>query len=121
MSPLFVLENDRPRYILGTPGGTRITSTLVQLVVGLVDWRLPLDAAIDAPRFDSEGSTLCIESRSLASWVNAMEDRGHPIELKGAFDLYFGGVHAVAIVDEEGASSYLGVADPRRPGQAAGF
>jgi gamma-glutamyltranspeptidase/glutathione hydrolase len=121
MSPLFVLENDRPRYILGTPGGTRITSTLVQLVVGLVDWRLSLDEAVNAARFDSEGSTLYIESRFPASWVNAMEDRAHPVELKGAFDLYFGGVHAVAIFDGAGASSYLGVADPRRPGQAAGY
>jgi len=121
MSPLFVLENDHPRYILGTPGGTRITSTLVGLIVGLVDWRLPLDKAVDAPRFHSEGSTLSVESRLPASWVSAMEDRGHPMELKGAFDLFFGGVHAVAIVDEGGGSSYLGVADPRRPGQAAGY
>jgi len=121
MSPLFVLEDGRPRYILGTPGGTRITSTLVRLIVGLIDWSLPLDEAVDAPRFDSEGSTLCIEPRFPASWVSAMEERGHPMELKGAFDQYFGGVHAIAIIDEEGASSYLGVADPRRPGQAAGY
>ena len=121
MSPLFVLEDGRPRYILGTPGGTRITSTLVQLVVGLVDWRLPLDEAVNAARFHSEGSTLSIESRFAASWVRAMEDRAHPIGLKAAFDLYFGGVHAVAILDGAGATSYLGVADPRRPGQAAGY
>jgi len=121
MSPMFVLENDRPRYILGTPGGTRITSTLVRLMVGLVDWGLPLDEAVDAPRFDSEGSTLCFEPRFPASWVSAMEERGHPLEPKGAFDLYFGGVHAVAIVDGPGASKYLGVADPRRSGQAAGY
>jgi gamma-glutamyltranspeptidase len=43
------------------------------------------------------------------------------MEVVGAFDQYFGGVHAVAIVDGAGASSYLGVADPRRPGQAAGY
>ena len=121
MSPLFVLEDGRPRYILGTPGGTRITSTLVRLIVGLVDWGLPLEEAVNAPRFDSEGSTLCFESRFPASWVSAMEDRGHPMELKGAFDLYFGGVHAVAVVEGAGPASYLGVADPRRPGQAAGF
>jgi gamma-glutamyltranspeptidase/glutathione hydrolase len=121
MSPLFVLQDGRPRYILGTPGGTRITSTLVRVIVGLVDWGLPLDQAVDAPRFDSEGSMLCIEPRFPASWVAAMEDRGHPLELKGPFDLYFGGVHAVAIVDGANASPYLGVADPRRPGQAAGY
>ena len=43
------------------------------------------------------------------------------MELKGAFDLYFGGVHAVAVVEGGGPRSYVGVADPRRPGQAAGF
>ena len=121
MSPLFVLENDRPRYILGTPGGTRIPSTLAQLIVGLVDWRLPLEEAIDAPRFHSEGSTLSMESRFPASWVKAMGDRGHPVEPKGEFDLFFGGVQAISIVHGARGSSYLGVADPRRAGQAAGY
>ena len=121
MSPLFVLENGRPRYILGSPGGPRITSTLVQLVVDLVDWGLPLDQALNAARFHSEGSTLSVESRFPASWVKAREDRGHPLEVRGAFDLYFGGVQAVAILGGADGSAYLGVADPRRPGQAAGY
>jgi gamma-glutamyltranspeptidase/glutathione hydrolase len=121
MSPLLVFEDARPKYILGTPGGTRIASTLVRLIVGLVDWRLPLEEAVGAPRFDSEGSALCIEPRFPESWVSAMKDRGHPLEIKGAFDQYFGGVHAIAILEGADGSSYLGVADPRRPGQAAGY
>jgi len=121
MSPLFVLEDGRPRYILGSPGGPRITSTLVQLVVDLVDWGLPLDQALDGARFHSEGSTLSVESRFPAAWLKAMEDRGHPLEVRGAFDLYFGGVQAVAILDGADGSVYMGVADPRRPGQAAGY
>lgn len=121
MSPLFVFGEDGPQYILGTPGGTRITSTLVQLIVDLIDWQLPLYEAIDAPRFHSQDATIYTESRFPESWVNTLRDRGHPIETRGAFDLYFGGAHAIQIIEVEGASLYLGVADPRRSGQAAGY
>lgn len=50
MAPTLVLENGRPLFVLGTPGGDTIPSTLGLLVMRLVDERLPLDDAVDAPR-----------------------------------------------------------------------
>jgi gamma-glutamyltranspeptidase / glutathione hydrolase len=50
MAPTLLLDGDKPLAVLGTPGGDTIPSTLLQLVRHLVDHRLPLDAAIDAPR-----------------------------------------------------------------------
>ena len=51
MAPTLLLEAGQPLAVLGTPGGDTIPSTLLQLVRHLVDHGMPLDAAIDAPRF----------------------------------------------------------------------
>jgi gamma-glutamyltranspeptidase/glutathione hydrolase len=51
MAPTLLLEAGQPLAVLGTPGGDTIPNTLLQLVRHLVDHGMPLDAAIDAPRF----------------------------------------------------------------------
>lgn len=50
MAPTLVLRSGVPVLVLGTPGGDTIPSTLALLVRRLIDQRLPLDGAIDAPR-----------------------------------------------------------------------
>jgi gamma-glutamyltranspeptidase/glutathione hydrolase len=50
MAPTLVLSGRDPVLVLGTPGGDTIPSTLSLLVARLVDQRMPLDAAVDAPR-----------------------------------------------------------------------
>ncbi len=51
MAPTLLLSDDRTLAVLGTPGGDTIPSTLAQIVRHLVDERLPLDSAIEAPRW----------------------------------------------------------------------
>jgi gamma-glutamyltranspeptidase/glutathione hydrolase len=51
MAPTLVLKGDAPLFVLGTPGGDTIPSTLTLLVRRLVDRGMPLDEAIDAPRY----------------------------------------------------------------------
>lgn len=51
MAPTLLLRGDAVAAVLGTPGGDSIPSTLAQVVRNLVDHRLPLDAAIRAPRW----------------------------------------------------------------------
>jgi gamma-glutamyltranspeptidase/glutathione hydrolase len=50
MAPTLVDDIDGLRLVLGTPGGDSIPSTLLQLIQLLVDYQLPLDEAVDAPR-----------------------------------------------------------------------
>ncbi|MBU1049914.1 gamma-glutamyltransferase [Candidatus Bipolaricaulota bacterium] len=121
MCPLFVFESDRLRAVLGTPGGMRIASTLVELVVQLVDWNIPLSVAISAPRFHSETDTLYVEARVPDNVISGLEARGHRIEVKSPFDLFFGGAHVIEILGDGTDAVYVGVADPRRAGQAAGL
>lgn len=51
MAPTLLLDGERVLAVLGTPGGDSIPSTLAQIVRNLVDYRLPLDAAVDRARW----------------------------------------------------------------------
>jgi gamma-glutamyltranspeptidase/glutathione hydrolase len=121
MSPLFLFDSEGLRAVLGTPGGMRIASTLVELIVQFVDWGLPLADAIATPRFHSETDTLYIESRIPDDVVLALESRGHVIAKKSAFDLFFGGAHVIEVQRQGTNTLFVGAADPRRAGQAAGL
>ena len=121
MSPTFLFKEGSPFLIVGSPRAERILTTTVGLIVGLVDFGLSLQEAIDAPRFYCHTDTLYLEARISDGVQTSLEKKGHPLSMKGTYDLYFGGAHVIQIVEEEGALFYLGVADPRRGGQAAGY
>jgi gamma-glutamyltranspeptidase/glutathione hydrolase len=50
MTPTIVLEDGKPLLILGTPGGSRIITTVLQIIVNVIDYGMSLQAAVDAPR-----------------------------------------------------------------------
>ena len=51
MSPLIMFKKEKPFLILGSPGGTRIFSSLTQIIINIIDFDMSLDEAIEAPRF----------------------------------------------------------------------
>jgi gamma-glutamyltranspeptidase/glutathione hydrolase len=121
MCPLFLFDGDGLQAVLGTPGGMRIASTLVELVVQFVDQGMSLSNATVAARFHAESDTLYVESRFAEDVLAELTSRGHPIEVRGAYDLFFGGTHVIEIIHDDQGTLYVGVADPRRAGQAAGL
>ncbi|MGY3558728.1 gamma-glutamyltranspeptidase/glutathione hydrolase [Bradyrhizobium sp. USDA 4463] len=50
MSPTIVLKDRKPVLVTGSPGGSRITSTVLQVIVNVLDYRLDVAAAVAAPR-----------------------------------------------------------------------
>ena len=50
MTPSILVAEDGEMLVVGTPGGRRIPSTVIQTVVNLVDFRMNVQEAIDAPR-----------------------------------------------------------------------
>jgi gamma-glutamyltranspeptidase/glutathione hydrolase len=119
MSPTLLMKNGKPVASLGSPGGLRIISTMAMLISNLVDHGMDIQAAIEAPRINNyEDGPLKIEARIPADVQAALSARGHELEVKKEFDLYFGGAQGVVI----GVDGTLhGGADPRRDGQAAGY
>jgi gamma-glutamyltranspeptidase/glutathione hydrolase len=50
MTPTIVLENGNPVLVVGTPGGSRITTTVLEIIVNVIDHGMTLQEAVDAPR-----------------------------------------------------------------------
>jgi gamma-glutamyltranspeptidase/glutathione hydrolase len=120
MSPAIMIRPDgTPWVAFGTPGGATIPSTLVQIVVNLVDYKMPLRDAIEYPRIHDAFSPDRIEAepgaivRDVAEKLTAL---GYQIDKRLRSQ---GDVHAVAI--EEKTGMRLGWSDGRRGGRAGGY
>ena len=50
MTPTILLKDGHPVLVVGTPGGSRITTTVLQVIVNVIDYGMSLQAAVDAPR-----------------------------------------------------------------------
>jgi gamma-glutamyltranspeptidase/glutathione hydrolase len=50
MSPTIITKDGKPVLILGTPGGSRIITTVLQTILNVVDFRMNIQEAVDAPR-----------------------------------------------------------------------
>ncbi len=51
MTPTILLKDGRVAMVIGTPGGSRIFTSVFQVLVNAYDFHLPLKAAVDAPRY----------------------------------------------------------------------
>jgi gamma-glutamyltranspeptidase/glutathione hydrolase len=120
MTPTLILKDGKPFATLGTPGGKRIITTMALLISNLVDYDMGIQTAINAPRFNNyETGPLKIESRIPEDIRAALAEKGHKLQLKKDFDLYFGGAQGILIDPDNGA--LRGGADPRRDGKAIGY
>jgi gamma-glutamyltranspeptidase/glutathione hydrolase len=115
MAPTLVLESGRPVLVLGTPGGDTIPSTLALLVRRLIDRRMPLDQAIDAPRLHHgfvPDEVRYEPQRPLPADVSsALRRLGHKVRSRGAQG------DANCVMLEDGRA--YGYSDPREAGGLA--
>ena len=121
ISPTLVLDpQGRSFMTLGSPGATRIFPTVAQVISNVIDFGMPIQEAILAPRlFQMASGALNLEGRYSINTYEALKKLGHTITVRGDWDSYYGGVHAV-LYDYDAGMLYGG-ADPRRDGQAAAY
>jgi gamma-glutamyltranspeptidase/glutathione hydrolase len=124
MAPLIMFKEGKPFLALGSPGGTRIFSSLAQIILNVTEFGMSLDEAIEAPRFFSYSSKgkpepIFFESRIPAATIHVLREMGHEVEAKAAYDKYFGGAQGILV--ERGKKIILGGADSRRDGSGAGY
>ena len=113
----FPAPGPRPALVLGSPGGGVIITSVLQVLVNVIDHAMPLQEAVDAPRFHHQWlpDQIRVESRALPRDVERkLLARGHQIEKVPRL----GNVNAIG-VDARGR--WIGAADPRRAGSAAGY
>ena len=119
MSPTLVRERQSGRLVLviGSPGGPAIINYVAKVLVGVMDWRLSLQEAIDLPNFGSRnGPTELERGRIAPALVEQLRLRGHVIRLGDQNS----GLHGIMQKQDEGESRLLGGADPRREGTEEG-
>lgn len=118
MSPTIVLKDGEPFMTLGSPGSTRILTTVAQIISNVIDFDMDMQEAINAPRMYDMSGTLAVESRIPSEVIERLEELGHTMDVRVEFDEYFGGAQCIVI--EESGELY-GAGDPRRDGQAVGY
>jgi gamma-glutamyltranspeptidase/glutathione hydrolase len=113
MAPSLVLENGRPRLVVGSAGSIRLRAAILQIVVNVVAHRMSVREAIAAPRIHLEGSQLQLEGGISPKVAARLEEWGYEVSRWRSRNLYFGGASAVAL-REDGTLEAAG--DPRRGG-----
>jgi gamma-glutamyltranspeptidase/glutathione hydrolase len=120
LAPTVVRDPDgKVVLVVGTPGAGRIPSTVVQVIVNVIDFGMKLEDAIAAPKFTSRVGypVLHMESGYSEETIGALEALGHQVDNNhGVLDYFFGGVNAIIVED----GLMTGVGSFRRAGGAAG-
>jgi len=124
--PSIVLEKGRLKLVFGSLGGETIGQTEFEFLVNIIDHGMPIQAAIEAPRFALDpdpnfykpGAMIRVqmEDRYPPALTAALTDMGHRIEKVGPYSI--GSVQGV-LVDSSG--NRMGGADPRRTAYAIGY
>ncbi|PZV05883.1 MAG: gamma-glutamyltransferase [Leptolyngbya sp.] len=114
MAPTLVLQDGRPRLVLGSGGSNRIRTAILQVVSNVLDFDMDIEAAVNAPRLHWERGALHLEPGYEQAAIAAQAVTNDDVcTWWQAPSMFFGGVHAVA-VDPDGQLS--GVGDGRRGG-----
>ena len=127
-SPVVVLKDGKLAFVFGTPGGETIGQTEFQMLVNLIDFQLPVQQAIEAPRFSLDADpnfyrpgseiTVSIESRMPAATIEALKAMGHKVRVNPGWGS-IGHMQTIKIDPVTGAITAGG--DPRRTGYAMGY
>jgi gamma-glutamyltranspeptidase/glutathione hydrolase len=136
MSPVLVSKDGKPYLLLGSPGGSRIITALVETIVNVVDYGMDIQSAVDAPRFHHQWLPDTIYLEPFALSVDTQEKlkaAGYSFKTQRAW----AAVEAIAIgppastaapaagIDDSTRPAplvpghFYGANDSRRPGGAA--
>jgi len=116
MSPTIVAKDGRPVMVLGGAGGPTIITAVLQTMVEVLDFGMPLAEAMLLPRFHDQyvPDLLFMEKDTSLAERTGQRERGQKIMLRDRL----GVVNAIAWNPEE--KSYDGVSDPRITGRDTG-
>jgi gamma-glutamyltranspeptidase/glutathione hydrolase len=113
MSPTIVLKDGKPVLVTGSPGGSRIISTVLQVIVNVLDYHMDVAAAVAAPRLHHQWlpDEVRIEHGFADSALEALRAKGHKVlEPMGQTS-----ANSIAVT----SSGLLGAPDPRTRGSEA--
>ncbi|MHC8312851.1 gamma-glutamyltransferase [Pseudomonas sp. GT1P32] len=120
MAPTLIFDRQSGEFLatIGSPGGSQIIEYVAKSTLGLLDWNLDPQTAINLPNFGSRnGPTELERGQFSAELIQALKDKGHNVS---EIDMTSGTQAIVRVRDALGKASLAGGADPRREGEALG-
>jgi gamma-glutamyltranspeptidase/glutathione hydrolase len=119
MTPTIVLQNGKLRYVLGSPGGARIITTVANIFLSAAEYGLNIQQAIDAPRFHHQylPDKLYLEPGFSPEAIDGLRAQGYTLDIK---DRHWSNGECIAIDPKTG--EFEGGQDHRSHyGKAAGY
>jgi gamma-glutamyltranspeptidase/glutathione hydrolase len=115
MAPTLATSAEGTRYAIGSGGSNRIRTAVLQVLINLLDQGMDIAAATEAPRLHVEAAIANLEGGLPEAAQGLLERQGYRAVAWPEHNLFFGGVHGVAL-SADGKLSAAG--DPRRGGAA---
>ena len=117
MTPTIVLKDGKLFLVLGSPGGPTIITTVANILMGVVDFGLDVQEAVNAPRFHHQWlpDQILVEDRLSPDTMNVLRSKGHKLDVK-----HFWGDGECIMVDPK-TGERLGASDGRNNGKAVGY
>jgi gamma-glutamyltranspeptidase/glutathione hydrolase len=125
MTPTIVLKDGKLFLVLGSLGGPRIITTVANILMGVVDYGMNIQEAVDAQRFHQQWlpDITYLEQGFSADIVKGLEGMGHHIEFgeedSGTREPYWSDGECIMVDPKQGTR--LGASDKRKGGRAMGF
>ena len=110
MTPTIILKNGKPYVVVGSPGGSRIITTVLQVIVNVIDHEMNIAQAVNAPRVHHQWlpDRLQMEPGFSPDTIAILKSYGQNVKTSRTM----GSVQSIMYKD----GYYYGVSDPRRPG-----
>ena len=113
MTPTIIFKDDKPYLVLGSPGGSRIITTVLQVALNVMEHGMNVAQAVNSPRIHHQWlpETLMIEKGFGPDTEKLLQEKGYRLYPSSTM----GSVQAI-LKDGE---YFYGAADPRRPGSGS--
>jgi gamma-glutamyltranspeptidase/glutathione hydrolase len=123
MSPTIVVHDGKAFLVLGSPGSSKIITTVANVLMGVVDYGMNIQEAVNAPRFHNQWlpDVLNVEKWFSPDTVNILRQMGYKVEygLREDASPYWSDAECIAIDPKTG--DRLGASDGRNHGKALGY
>ena len=116
MTPTIILNDKKPILVTGSPGGSRIITTVLQIILNVIEHEMNIAEASNAPRIHHQWypDLLFHEAYLNPDTKNLLEQKGHTLKERDAM----GSTQSILIKN----GWFYGASDPRRPdGKTLGY
>jgi gamma-glutamyltranspeptidase/glutathione hydrolase len=124
MTPTIVAHNGKTLLVLGSPGSSKIITTVANVLMGVIDYGMNIQEAVNAPRFHNQWlpDVLYVERWFSPDTIQALTKMGYRVQVglrEGGDAGYWSDAECIAVDPKTGER--LGASDGRNNGKAVGY